>query len=155
MWRGNKCINNFNSSGVQCPRDPSLPCTLNSFFAHFEDPNTAPSTIKLNPPPGEVPRSVTSSTVRRTLQRIKFQKDIFPYNIPGWVLRGWAVPTSSLKCLQISLMPHSYRLLFQPVWRLPPSSLSPKTPQWRTWMTLGCCPSPGRTLKSTPMTGRD
>nr|XP_023692957.1 uncharacterized protein LOC111856888 [Paramormyrops kingsleyae] len=40
MWRGIKCLTDYKPSEAQCPRDPSLPDT---FYAHFKDPKTIPS----------------------------------------------------------------------------------------------------------------
>ncbi|KAI3358987.1 hypothetical protein L3Q82_015367 [Scortum barcoo] len=50
MWRGIKCITDYNTRDAQCPRDPSLPDALNNFYARFDD--TSPST-RFTPPPGE------------------------------------------------------------------------------------------------------
>ncbi|KAI4882981.1 hypothetical protein NFI96_015780 [Prochilodus magdalenae] len=46
--------------------------------------------IRLTPPPGEVPLSVTPAEVRRTLRRINPRKSAGPDNIPGRVLRECA-----------------------------------------------------------------
>ncbi|KAI3368089.1 hypothetical protein L3Q82_026236, partial [Scortum barcoo] len=80
MWRGIKCITDYNTRDAQCPRDPSLPDALNNFYARFDDPNTSPST-RFTPPPGEEPLSVTAAEVRRTLQRINPRKAAGPDNI--------------------------------------------------------------------------
>ncbi|KAI3362739.1 hypothetical protein L3Q82_001805 [Scortum barcoo] len=48
MWRGIKCITDYNTRDAQCPRDPSLPDALNNFYARFDD--TSPST-RFTPPP--------------------------------------------------------------------------------------------------------
>ncbi|KAI3354622.1 hypothetical protein L3Q82_019123 [Scortum barcoo] len=60
MWRGIKCITDYNTRDAQCPRDPSLPDALNNFYARFDDPNTSPST-RFTPPPGEEPLRVTAA----------------------------------------------------------------------------------------------
>ncbi|KAI3354852.1 hypothetical protein L3Q82_004551 [Scortum barcoo] len=44
MWRGIKCITDYNTRDAQCPRDPSLPDALNNFYARFDDDDTSPST---------------------------------------------------------------------------------------------------------------
>ncbi|KAI3355175.1 hypothetical protein L3Q82_017875 [Scortum barcoo] len=89
MWRGIKCITDYNTRDAQCPRDPSLPDALNNFYARFDDPNTSPST-RFTPPPGEEPLRVTAAEVRRTLQRINPRKAAGPDNISGRVLKGCA-----------------------------------------------------------------
>ncbi|GAA6231470.1 uncharacterized protein LOC109141784 [Lates japonicus] len=89
MWRGIKCITDYNTRDAQCPRDPSLPDALNNFYARFEDSNASPST-RLTTPPGEEPLSVTPAEVRRILQRINPHKAAGPDNIPGRVLKGCA-----------------------------------------------------------------
>ena len=89
MWRGIKCITDYNIRGAQCPRDPSLPDALNSFYARFNEPKTSPSN-RLTPPPGEEPLSVTAAEVRRTLLRINPRKAAGPDNISGRVLKGCA-----------------------------------------------------------------
>ncbi|KAI3369447.1 hypothetical protein L3Q82_007487 [Scortum barcoo] len=89
MWRGIKCITDYNTRDAQCPRDPSLPDALNNFYACFDDPNTSPST-RFTPPPGEEPLRVTAAEVRRTLQRINPRKAAGPDNISGRVLKGCA-----------------------------------------------------------------
>ncbi|KAI3374509.1 hypothetical protein L3Q82_006328 [Scortum barcoo] len=90
MWRGIKCITDYNTRDAQCPRDPSLPDALNNFYARFDDPNTSPST-RFTPPPGEEPLRVTAAAeVRRTLQRINPRKAAGPNNISGRVLKGCA-----------------------------------------------------------------
>ncbi|KAI3374185.1 hypothetical protein L3Q82_006042 [Scortum barcoo] len=89
MWRGIKCITDYNTRDAQCPRDPSLPDALNNFYARFDHPNTSPST-RFTPPPGEEPLRVTAAEVRRTLQRINPRKAAGPDNISGRVLKGCA-----------------------------------------------------------------
>ncbi|KAI3352931.1 hypothetical protein L3Q82_019494 [Scortum barcoo] len=89
MWRGIKCITDYNTRDAQCPRDPSLPDALNNFYARFDDPNTSTST-RFTPPPGEEPLRVTAAEVRRTLQRINPRKAAGPDNISGRVLKGCA-----------------------------------------------------------------
>ncbi|KAI4879509.1 hypothetical protein NFI96_030060 [Prochilodus magdalenae] len=89
MWRGIKCITDYKTRDAQCSKDPSLPEALNKFYARFEDPDTLPS-IRLTPPPGEVPLNVTPAEVRRTLRRINPRKSAGPDNIPGRVLRECA-----------------------------------------------------------------
>ncbi|KAI3374499.1 hypothetical protein L3Q82_006318 [Scortum barcoo] len=89
MWRGIKCITDYNTRDAQCPRDPSLPDALNNFYARFDDPNTSPST-RFTPPPGEEPLRVTAAEVRKTLQRINPRKAAGPDNISGRVLKGCA-----------------------------------------------------------------
>ncbi|MEQ2175184.1 hypothetical protein GOODEAATRI_015470 [Goodea atripinnis] len=44
-----------------CPRDSSLSNVLNRFYAHFEDPDTLPST-RLTPPRGDMPLSVITAS---------------------------------------------------------------------------------------------
>ncbi|KAI3377377.1 hypothetical protein L3Q82_008568, partial [Scortum barcoo] len=89
MWRGIKCITDYNTRHAQCPRDPSLPDALNNFYARFDD--TSPST-RFTPPPGEgAPQGDRSrGEVRRTLQRINPRKAAGPDNISGRVLKGCA-----------------------------------------------------------------
>ncbi|KAI3375924.1 hypothetical protein L3Q82_016342, partial [Scortum barcoo] len=43
MWRGIKCITDYNTRDAQCPRDPSLPDALNNFYARFDDPTPPPA----------------------------------------------------------------------------------------------------------------
>uniref|UniRef100_A0A3B3H7K8 Reverse transcriptase domain-containing protein n=1 Tax=Oryzias latipes TaxID=8090 RepID=A0A3B3H7K8_ORYLA len=90
MWKGIKCITDYNTRDAQCPEDPSLPDALNLFYSRFEDSNTAPPSTKLTIPPGEEPFSVTPAEVRRTLQRINPHKAAGPDNIPGRVLKDCA-----------------------------------------------------------------
>ncbi|KAI3363601.1 hypothetical protein L3Q82_001236 [Scortum barcoo] len=91
MWRGIKCITDYNTRDAQCPRDPSLPDALNNFYARFDDPNTSPST-RFTPPPGEEPLRVTAAEVRRTLQRINPRKAAGPDNISGRSAQGLCIP---------------------------------------------------------------
>ncbi|XP_029934293.1 protein NLRC3-like [Myripristis murdjan] len=88
MWKGIKCITDYNIRDAQCPRDPFLPDALNHFYAHFEDPDTPPST-RLIPPPGDTPLSVTTAEVRKTLQGSNPRKAAGPDNIPGRALRDY------------------------------------------------------------------
>lgn len=46
MWKGVNCITSYNIRDAQRPTDLPLPDALNTFYAHFEDPNT--STPDLN-----------------------------------------------------------------------------------------------------------
>ncbi|TKS65680.1 hypothetical protein D9C73_028375 [Collichthys lucidus] len=62
MWRDIKCITDYSTRDAQCPRDPSLPDALNTFYVRFDDPNTSPST-RLTPPPGKEPLSVTPAEI--------------------------------------------------------------------------------------------
>ncbi|KAI3376028.1 hypothetical protein L3Q82_016561 [Scortum barcoo] len=90
MWRGIKCITDYNTRDAQCPRDPSLPDALNNFYTPaLMIRNTSPST-RFTPPPGEEPLSVTAAEVRRTLQRINPCKAAGPDNLSGRVLKGCA-----------------------------------------------------------------
>ncbi|KAI4901760.1 hypothetical protein NFI96_001046, partial [Prochilodus magdalenae] len=78
MWRGIKCITDYKTRDAQCSKDPSLPEALNKFYARFEDHDTRLS-IRVTPPPGEVPLSV-----------INPRKSAGPDNIPGRVLQECA-----------------------------------------------------------------
>uniref|UniRef100_A0A3B1IEK6 Reverse transcriptase domain-containing protein n=1 Tax=Astyanax mexicanus TaxID=7994 RepID=A0A3B1IEK6_ASTMX len=89
MWRGIKCITDYKSNVAQSSKDPSLPETLNTFYARFENPDTPPST-RLPHSPGEAPLSVTPAEVRRTLRRINPRKAAGLDNIPGQVLKDCA-----------------------------------------------------------------
>ncbi|KAI4890204.1 hypothetical protein NFI96_001998 [Prochilodus magdalenae] len=99
MWRGIKCITDYKTRDAQCSKDPFLLEALNKFYARFEDPDTpapTPPTIRLTPPPGEVPLSVTPAEVRRTLRRINLRKAAGPDNIPRRVLKECADQISEL-----------------------------------------------------------
>ncbi len=61
MWKGIKCIMDYNTRDAQCPRDPSLPDALNRFYARFEDPDTPPPCIRLIPPFDDTPFSVSTA----------------------------------------------------------------------------------------------
>jgi len=71
------------------PGTPLCLTPLNSFYAHFDDPNTSPSN-RLTPPPGEEPLSLTPAELRRTLHRINPRKAAGPDNISGRLLRSCA-----------------------------------------------------------------
>ncbi|KAI3358026.1 hypothetical protein L3Q82_003047 [Scortum barcoo] len=88
MWRGIKCITDYNTRDAQCTRDPSLTrrYALNNFYASDDRPPPAPHQIR----PGEEPLRVTAAEVRRTLQRINPRKAAGPDNISGRVLKGCA-----------------------------------------------------------------
>ncbi|KAI3374202.1 hypothetical protein L3Q82_006057 [Scortum barcoo] len=62
MWRGIKCITDYNTRVTHnASGTPSLPDALNNFYARFDDdPNTSPST-RFIPPPGEEPLRVTAA----------------------------------------------------------------------------------------------
>lgn len=51
MWKGIRCITNYNARDAQCPKDPSLPNTLNQFYASFDNPDTPPPAPAPDPPP--------------------------------------------------------------------------------------------------------
>lgn len=63
MWRGIKCITDYNTRDSQFPRDPSLLDALNN--SYFKDSIASPST-RLTTPPGEESLSVIPAEVRRT-----------------------------------------------------------------------------------------
>ena len=67
MWRGIKCVTDYNKKNTQCPSDPSLP-EVNSFYARFEASNNTTAT-RLTPVPDDLPLSVTAVEVRLTLQK--------------------------------------------------------------------------------------
>ncbi len=90
MWKGIKCIMDYNTRDAQCPRDPSLPDALNRFYARFGDPDTPPPCIRLIPPFDDTPLSVSTADVRRTLKGINPCKAAGPDNIPGRVLEDCA-----------------------------------------------------------------
>ncbi len=90
MWKGIKCIMDYNTRDAQCPRDPSLPDALNRFYARFEDPDTPPPCIRIIPPFDDTPFSVSTADVRRTLKGINPRKAAGPDNIPGRVLKDCA-----------------------------------------------------------------
>ncbi|KAI3368067.1 hypothetical protein L3Q82_026889, partial [Scortum barcoo] len=50
MWRGIKCITDYNTRDAQCPRDPSLPDALNNFYARFDDPDEHLPQHQIHPP---------------------------------------------------------------------------------------------------------
>ncbi|KAI3355005.1 hypothetical protein L3Q82_004794 [Scortum barcoo] len=78
MWRGIKCITDYNTRDAQCPRDPSLPDALNNFYARFDDPNTSPST------------RFTPSTRRRAPQGDRSRELLVPITSPGGCSRAVA-----------------------------------------------------------------
>ena len=57
MWRGLKCITNYNTRDVQCPRDPSLPDAPQQLLRplrrpeHLPQQQTHPSTRRRAPQP--------------------------------------------------------------------------------------------------------
>ncbi|KAI3373176.1 hypothetical protein L3Q82_006371 [Scortum barcoo] len=90
MWRGIKCITDYNTREMHnAPGTPLYPTLSTTSTPCFDDPNTSPST-RFIPPPGEEPLRVTAAEVRRTLQRINPRKAAGPDNISGWVLKGCA-----------------------------------------------------------------
>ncbi|KAI3351327.1 hypothetical protein L3Q82_005622 [Scortum barcoo] len=91
MWRGIKCITDYNTRDAQCPRDPfsTRRSQQLSFDARFDDPNTSPAPD--SPPHQEKsPSGVTAAELRRTLQRINPRKAAGPDNISGRALKGCA-----------------------------------------------------------------
>ncbi len=96
MWKGIKCIMDYNTRDAQCPGDPSLPDALNRFYARFEDPDTPPPCTRLIPSSGDTPLSVSIADVRRTLKGINPRKAAGPDNIPGRVLRDGAYQLSKV-----------------------------------------------------------
>ncbi len=92
MWKGIKCIMDYNTRDAQCPRDPSLPDALNRFYARFGDPDTPPPCIRLIPPFDDTPLSVSTADVRRTLKGINPCKAAGPDNIPGRGTGGLCTP---------------------------------------------------------------
>ncbi|KAF0037932.1 hypothetical protein F2P81_010806 [Scophthalmus maximus] len=89
MWKGIKTITDFNKRDAECPVDPSLPDALNTVYARFKAANNTPCS-RLTLPPGELPLSVTTADVRRSLLKVNPCKAAGPNNIPGRVLRDCA-----------------------------------------------------------------
>lgn len=88
MWRGIKCITDYNKTDAQCPYRP-LPEALNSFYALFEASNTT-TTSRFTPSPDDPPLSVTAAEVRMTLQRVNPRNATGPDGVPGRVLKDCA-----------------------------------------------------------------
>ncbi|XP_060792292.1 RNA-binding protein 14a isoform X2 [Neoarius graeffei] len=89
MWQGIKAIIGYNRKNTVSPWDPSLPDSLNAFYARFEPAD--PPRTRLTNPEGELPSfSVSADDVRKTLQRINPHKAAEPDNIPGRVLKACA-----------------------------------------------------------------
>ncbi len=95
MWAGIKVITNYNSRDTECPRDPSLPDALNSFYARFEALNTSPITRLAFSSYVLLP-SVNIVDVRRSLLKVKPRKAAGPDNIPGRVLKDCAFQLSEV-----------------------------------------------------------
>ncbi len=95
MWAGIKVITNYNSRDTECPRDPSLPDALNSFYARFEALNTSPITRLAFSSDVLLP-SVNIVDVRRSLLKVKPRKAAGPDNIPGRVLKDCAFQLSEV-----------------------------------------------------------
>ncbi|KAI3376821.1 hypothetical protein L3Q82_000396 [Scortum barcoo] len=144
MWRGIKCITDYNTRDAQCPRDPSLPDALNNFYARFDDPNTSPST-RFTPPPGEEPLRVTAAeaavpTCLKTATIIPIPKtstvtglnDYRPVALTPIVMKCFErlVMAHIKDCVDVTVDPHQQTavcedprrllLLHQPQHRLPP-----------------------------------
>ncbi|KAI3352041.1 hypothetical protein L3Q82_020853 [Scortum barcoo] len=122
MWRGIKCITDYNTRDAQCPRDPSLPDALNNFYARFDDPNTSPST-RFTPPPGEEPLRVTAAeaavpTCLKTATIIPIPKtstvtglnDYRPVALTPIVMKCFErlVMAHIKDCVDVTVDPHQY-----------------------------------------------
>ncbi|KAI3371020.1 hypothetical protein L3Q82_023668 [Scortum barcoo] len=122
MWRGIKCITDYNTRDAQCPRDPSLPDALNNFYARFDDPNTSPST-RFTPPPGEEPLRVTAAeaavpTCLKTATIIPIPKtstvtglnDYRPVALTPIVMKCFErlVMAHIKDCIDVTVDPHQY-----------------------------------------------
>lgn len=90
MWQGIQTITDFKPPSTVPPSSyGSLPDELNYFYAGF-DRAEKEVTLKVDLPPGELPRSLSTSDVCATPSRVNVRKAAGPDGIPGCVLRTCA-----------------------------------------------------------------
>ncbi len=90
LWQGIQTITDYKPPPQTCDSTIPLLNELNAFFACFEAQNST-TAQKTPPPPGDQVMMLSSDSVRRSLSRINARKAPGPDNIPGRVLRDWAV----------------------------------------------------------------
>lgn len=84
-----KSIADYSKKDIACPQDSTLPDALNAFYTRFETSNSSHHS-GLTLQPGEMPFSVSTEDVRRSLLRINTCKAAGLDNILGRVLRDCA-----------------------------------------------------------------
>lgn len=88
MWKRLKDLTDYRSKIYYSATvsDPFLLHALNSFFAHFEENNSTAS-MKIIPPADGQVLSLTTTAVKRTLQKVNPRKATVPDGIPGRELK--------------------------------------------------------------------
>ncbi|KAI3361850.1 hypothetical protein L3Q82_002181 [Scortum barcoo] len=116
MWRGIKCITDYNTRDAQCPRDPSLPDALSTTSTPALM-TPSPST-RFTPPPGEEPLRAAVPTCLKTATIIPIPKtptvtglnDYRPVALTPIVMKCFErlVMAHIKDCVDVTVDPHQY-----------------------------------------------
>ncbi len=85
MWQAIRNITGYKSRSAPIMCEATLPDELNTFYARFDHLNKE-SAVKSTLPPEDLPLSVSTADVRRTLLTVNMSKATGPDNIPVRVL---------------------------------------------------------------------
>jgi len=90
MWKGIRTMTDYKSSNQQVSRDPTLPDTLNSFFAHFDSPSGR-DTVHLPQPEAQHQSLVLQlHQVSSTLRKINTNRAAGPDKVSSRTLKSCA-----------------------------------------------------------------
>ncbi len=96
MWRGIKTITDYKNSNQQVSHDPTLPDTLNSFFARFDSPSGRRTVHLPQPEMQQQPIVLQLHQVTSVLRRINTNKAAGPDKVSGRTLNSCAGQLASV-----------------------------------------------------------
>lgn len=111
MWRGIRTITDYSRGEQQVSHDPTLPDTLNSFFARFDSQSSREAAHLPQPEEQQQPLRLQLHQVSSTLRRIKPHKAAGPDGVSGRTLKTCADQLAGVfldifnMSLQLSMVP--------------------------------------------------